>query len=338
MNQGWQTFLESRSLSCSADSPQSIEQTTDFVSPLHADGLLLGRGEEAGEFLQNQLGNDLRQVDGSHSQLSGYSSPKGRLLAVPRVLRRNNDYLLRLPAEILEATLQRLRMYVLRAKVELRDAGDELACFGAAGETAASLLEAQLGELPGAVDAATQCAAINALRVAAAGSAPRYELYGPAAALQPLWLALVEGGCAELGADAWRLGDIRAGLPNIYAATRESFVAQMANLHLVNGLSFKKGCYPGQEIIARMQYLGQLKRRCYLFDITAGECPRPGDELFDAADKSAGQILDAAPAGPGHYAALAVLRIAHAGQTLHCGAADGPPAEPRPLPYAFDGE
>ncbi len=334
MNQGWQRFLESRSLG----GAQSIEQASDFVSPLHADGLLLGSGEEASEFLQNQLGNDLRQVDSGHSQLSCYSNPKGRLLAAPRILQRNNDYLLRLPAEILEATLQRLRMFVLRARVELRDASDELACFGAAGKAAADLLAAQVGELPEAVDEVRSAADISVLRVAAGDDGPRYELYGPSEALQALWLALAEGGCAQLDADAWRLGDILAGLPNIYAATRESFVAQMTNLHLVNGLSFKKGCYPGQEIIARMQYLGQLKRRCYLFDIAGGERPQPGDELFNAAGKSAGQIIDAAPAGAGRFAALAVLRIEHAGQTLHCASADGPAAEPRPLPYAFDGE
>ena len=138
---------------------------------------------------------------------------------------------------------------------------------------------------------------------------------------------------------AWGLLEILTGLPSVYAANSEQFVPQMANLQLVDGVSFKKGCYPGQEIVARMQYLGTLKRRMYLGRIATDEPVLPGASLFSAGDgeQAAGRVVDAQPHPDGGQAALAVLQIsaAEAGD-LHLGASDGPAFSLESLPYAFE--
>ena len=141
-----------------------------------------------------------------------------------------------------------------------------------------------------------------------------------------------------MGEPVWRLLDIQAGIPNILAATAELFVPQMINLQLINGVSFKKGCYPGQEIVARMQYLGTLKRRMYLGHIERNELASPGDPLFAATDpgQAAGRVVDAQAHPDGGQLALMVLQISAAEASgLHLDSADGAPLELLSLPYPF---
>ena len=301
-------------------------------------GVIGVHGADAGSFLQTQLSNDVSQLDdGSRSQLDAYCTPKGRMLGLMRVFRQGDSYYLRLPLDTLEAVLERLRMYVLRAAVTLEDATDNFLRIGVSGAVAGKELQAVAGGLPDGVDQAVHRGELSILQVA--GMQPRYEVYASSlAAARSLWDALNVHG-APVGEPAWRLLEILAGLPAVFAPTAELFVPQMANLQLVNGVSFKKGCYPGQEIVARMQYLGTLKRRMYLGRIDTDALLAPGDALFPAADSEqpVGRIVDAQPHPDGGQAALAVLQIKSAAAAdVYLGAPDGPAFALQALPYAID--
>jgi len=299
-------------------------------------GIIAVHGKDAGSFLQSQFSNDIGALDAGHSQLDAYCTPKGRMLGLMRVFRLGDSYYLRLPADTLEAVIQRLRMYVMRAAVTLEDASENFLRIGVSGEDAVEQLQAVTGKVPQQDGEACQAGDLTVLRIP--GIQPRFEVYAASLkSAQSLWDALNVHG-APVGESAWRLLEILAGLPAVYAATVEMFVPQMANLQLVDGVSFKKGCYPGQEIVARMQYLGTLKRRMYLGRIASGETPRPGDPLFCAADSEqpVGRIVDAQPHPDGDIAALAVLQIASAeAGDVFLGASDGPAFRVQSLPYAF---
>jgi folate-binding protein YgfZ len=190
--------------------------------------------------------------------------------------------------------------------------------------------------VPGAIDEVTHTADYTLLRVP--GIQPRYEVYiSSRDAAQRVWDSLNVHG-APVGESVWRLLEIYAGIPTIFAATSELFVAQMANLQLLNGVSFKKGCYPGQEIVARMQYLGTLKRRMYLGVIDTDQPINPGDSLFGSEDsqQAIGRIVDAQPHPDDGQAALAILQIKSAESgDLHLGSTEGPVMVLEPLPYGF---
>jgi folate-binding protein YgfZ len=299
-------------------------------------GVISVHGKDAAEFLQGQFSNDVRAVDEGHSQLSAYCTPKGRVLGLFRLFRRGDTFYLRLPLDTLDAVLERLRRYVLRAEVTLADATDNFIRIGVTGKDAAEELAAVIGNLPEQEGAAVQTQALTVLRVP--GVHPRFEVYALSyEAARSLWDTLNVRG-APVGLDAWQLTEIQAGLPNVYASTAELFIPQMLNLQLIDGVNFRKGCYPGQEIVARTQYLGALKRRMYAGRIAADTPPSPGDALYTPQDstQTAGQLVDARPHPDSGYAALAVLQIsaAEAGD-LHLGTSDGPAFTLEALPYAF---
>jgi hypothetical protein len=270
--------------------------------------LIRARGTDAQAFLQSQLSNDIRLVDASHSQLSAYNTPKGRMLALFRVFRRGEDYLLQLPQVRVEETLKRLRMFVMRSKLTLDLADAELARIGLSGPEAAVRLRAVLGEVPSQPDACETRNDVTVLNLT--GSFPRYEVVAPSAVLATLWNRLTPP-CTVCGPVVWRWLDIMAGIPSVLPGAVEEFVPQMANLELINGVNFKKGCYPGQEIVARMQYLGQLKRRMYRLHSKDDVCPSPGDAVYapDLGEQAAGHVVDAVPAPAGGCDLLAVVTI-----------------------------
>ncbi len=314
---------------------RSIVMTGSMFCDLSHRGLIAVTGEEALEFLQNQLSSDVREVSGTRSQLSSYCSPRGRMLASPRVFRRNDTFYLNLPIEILAPTLQRLRMFVLRARVSLADHSLELVRCGYAGPDAEQELKEALGDCPAAVDDTLQAGELTVLRIP--GQHPRFEIHGPTGAVTKLWERLNVRG-APVGAASWALLDILSGIPNIYPATVDRFVPQMANLQLIGGLSFKKGCYPGQEVVARMHYLGNVKRRMYRISAVTDTIPKPGDSIVAAGkgtNEPSGTIVEAQlnPDSSG-VAALAVLRIADAEQQqLRLWDADGAKVTLETLPY-----
>ena len=284
--QAWKDFMATQTLS---NEPIGDCAITD-LSHL---GIIRISGEDKWDFLQGQLTNDINAVTPGASQLSSYCSPKGRMLGSFWLFQRGDDLLIQLPKERLAPTLQRLRMFVLRSKVTLSDASDELVRFGLSGDCAPALLDAA----PQEPWATTTTGEVTMIRLP--GDRPRFDLVGPLSAMTPLWSRVSEKAVVT-GPDFWALMDIRAGLPTVFEETAEAFVPQMANLQLLGGISFTKGCYTGQEVVARMQYLGKLKRRMYLAHVESDTRPRPGDELFAAGSTSgqgAGKVVDARPAG-----------------------------------------
>ena len=302
------------------------------VTDLSHFGLIRASGPDLRTFLQGQLTNDIKQVTPQVAQLSSYCSPKGRMLGSFRIFQRGEALYLQLPADRLEAILRRLRMFVLRSQVTLEDAGDELARLGLAGDCATDLLPFVPAEEKG-------CMTRDELTVIRLpGDRPRFEVLGPPAKLAGLWTNAA-GRAEPTGPDFWGLMDIRAGIPNVREDTVEAFVPQMANLQIIGGVSFTKGCYTGQEVVARMQYLGKLKRRMYRARSDGPELPMPGTEVYSASSESgqgAGRIVDAVPAPEGGFEALVVLQIsvADAGD-IRLHDSDGPVLELLDLPYAF---
>lgn len=298
----------------------------NLVCPLPGTGIIEATGAEAGTFLQGQLSNDILALDDGESQLAAYCNPKGRMLALFRVVRRQNGYLLLLPQALLPNVLKRLRMYVLRAKVTLTDVSDHWAVLGASGQQAAARLAEQGLELPEAPDTGRWQGDIGIWRLR--GEQPRALVLAPAEQMAQLWTALE--GLPRAGEPVWRLLDIRAGVPEILPGTQENIIPQMANLDLIGGISFTKGCYPGQEIVARMHYLGNLKRRTYRLLID-GDAPAPGAEVRDANGTLTGEVVMAAPGTGGQSEALAVLQINRAG--ANDLQVDGRPVQVQPVPY-----
>lgn len=318
------------------DAPLATAFPACAICDLSHFGLIKISGPDKRAFLQGQLTNDINAVSEELAQLSSYCSPKGRMLGSFWIFQRGDDLFLQLPQSRLPAILKRLQMFVLRSQVELEDVSNSLARFGLNGDCAEILLP----YVPENEKASHTGDSVTVIRIP--GETPRYELIGPPETMTALWKnASVRA--KRVNRDYWALMDIRAGIPNVYDETVEAFVPQMANLQLLDGVSFTKGCYTGQEVVARMQYLGKLKRRMYRAHIDTEERPAPGTELFSPSSESgqgAGRIVDAAPAPDGGFEVLAVLQIssAEAGD-LHLQSADGPTLTLMDLPYPFaDGE
>ncbi len=308
--------------------------TGAVIADLAHTGLIAVRGPDAATFLQNQFSNDVREVSQQHSQMSAYCNPKGRILACFRIFMHDETYYLRMPRELIDAILKRLRMFVLRAKVTLEDASDTLVHIGIASPHGATELKDILGSLPENIDDAVYSNRLTVIRLP--GAQPRFEIIGEFAAAKDVWNKL-GAHAIPVGAGVWDLLDIRAGIPTVYTATSEAFVPQMVNLHLINGVSFKKGCYPGQEIVARMHYLGTLKRRMYLAHILSDTAPQPGDALYGADTENTqgiGAIVTAQPAPEGGFDVLAVVEIKAAEHSsVHLQNVGGATLAFRELPY-----
>lgn len=340
MNQHWQTFLQQQGADFETDGgaqfPGAPLTSDCALCDLSSLGLIAVGGPEAIDFLQGQVSNDLRELSEQHTQLSSHCSPKGRMLANFRVLRIEESLFLVLPRSQVAALMKRLTMFRLRANVSLDDASDALVCSGFVGDCHEALLSEHFGTLPAQDNGMVRAGDASLVRIS--GPVPRWLLIAPASEASMLWQAAQEAGAAQAGEDLWALNDILAGLPTVYPETSDAFVPQMANMQLIDGVSFHKGCYTGQEVVARMQYLGKLKRRMYLGEVESKVAPRPGDELSAPESKSGqgpGRIVDARSIGPNRYKLLLVADIATAetGQLLL--GEQGPQISLTPPPYGF---
>lgn len=268
-------------------------------------GLIEVRGPESLKFLQNLLTSDVRQVHPAQGQFSSWCDAKGRVNASFWLMPHADAYYLVLPRTILATVVSRLRMFVLRTKVTVRDATDELGLIGLSvfeggsdNPTAASLPLAS-----GAVVELDGCS-VMALSGSVTG---RYLAIGNRDELNR-WVASSFPTLDTLNDLAWQMGDILAGIPIIEEATAGEFIPQMLNLEALGALSFTKGCYPGQEVVARLQYRGQLKRRMYRAWISTAELPVPGARLASTlSEESVGQVLTAAFTDAGTVGALVVV-------------------------------
>jgi folate-binding protein YgfZ len=249
-------------------------------------------------FLQGQVSNDTRRLTNGHPLLAAYSSAQGRVLAIMHLLPHSGGIAAILPRELIAPTVERLRKFVLRAKVQMEDAGDSLQVAGH--HAAEGLHRAQIA-VPQAEPGYVESAGIGVAAVRP--GAKRYWVIGAAGELERHGLAGDAHAAARIEHD-WRLADIRDGLPQIYSSTHEAFVAQMLNLDLLDGISFSKGCYTGQEIIARTQHLGRIKRRLYRLQLPDGEWSTGQSLHLD--DGRLGRLVEVARSDDG-FEALAVL-------------------------------
>jgi len=317
------------------DDPQSA-LADGYVAPLTDLGLIAASGGDAANFLHNQLTNDVERLPPSEARLAGYCSPKGRLLATFLMWRTADEILLQLPRQIQAPVQKRLQMFVLRAKAKLQDASDRQVMLGIGGRTAEAALAKHFPALPAAPYAAATGDNGTLIRMADAFGTPRYQWIVSCEQAADAWSELTTA-LTPVSTGVWRLADIDAGIPRIVQATQEQFVPQMVNFEVVGGVNFKKGCYPGQEIVARSQYLGKLKRRMYAATIDAGDA-RAGMDVFSGGDpgQPCGMIVNAERQPQGGIACLVELKSAavDAG-TVHLGSASGPLLQLRALPYAL---
>lgn len=286
--------------------------------------MLRARGPDAGTFLQSQLTQDVLGLSKDQVRLSGYCSAKGRLLASMWVWRMADDeFGLLCSADLAAPLLKRLSMFVLRAKCKLDDASGEWSVWGLAGAAATQWL----GDAAVAPGRTSLRNGAWVLGLPAAEGQGRSLLVQPAQAPAP--------PLPPLDHDQWQRLEVASGVPRIIAATVEKFVPQMINLERVGGVDFQKGCYPGQEVVARSQYRGTQKRRMHLF-ATAGAA-QAGQELFHSDDPSqpAGMVVNAATDATGTHL-LAEVKVAALGSgSLHLGSAQGPELQRLELPYSI---
>ncbi len=295
----------------------------DGAAPLTHCGVIHAHGADAASFLHSQLTTDFAQLGTQHAQLAGYCSAKGRLLATFIGWKSSaDDVLLICSADLLAPTLKRLSMFVLRAKCKLSDATAQWQMRGLAGPSAAAMLGT---EVQRPVWARWVHEGAEVVRLPDAEGTPRFLWLGAAGSTPPALPALSAG--------VWRRGEVASGVAMIEAATIDQFVPQMLNYELIGGVDFKKGCYPGQEIVARSQYRGTIKRRTMLFQVAAEACA--GQEVFHSADPAqpAGLVANAASAD-GTSLALVEVKLAALDQgSLHLGDVNGPVLAPRVMPY-----
>lgn len=284
-------------------------------------GVIRARGEDAVKFLQGQLTNDVASMNAGQARLAGFCSAKGRLQASFLMWKSeataDPDIFLACSASLLVPTLKRLSMFVLRARCKLSDASDECPVWGLVGDAVRPDLSPW--------QAAASGDGGRTIRLPDATGCRRAVCTGTSApaAVPPMPL------------DTWRWLEVCSAIPVVEAATVERFVPQMLNYELVGGVDFQKGCYPGQEIVARSQYRGTTKRRSFLFDSDA-PCS-PAQEVFHSGSpgQPAGMIVNAAPrpAGSGFCALVEVKLEALSFGSLHLGGVDGPVLRQRDMPY-----
>jgi folate-binding protein YgfZ len=302
-------------------------------------GLILAEGADAGTFLQGQLTNDVLLLPVGQSRFAGYCSAKGRLLASFVVLKLSNEkFLMVCHKDLLQATVKRLSMFVMRAKVKLSDATALYEMRGLLGDTADQAYSALTSAIAWQTAQQSESYFIKLHSAFQSGS--------PVSRI--LWVGLKEDAATHaffnqnlpsVTADDWQLAEILSGICMVQAATSEAFVPQMLNYESVEGVSFKKGCYPGQEVVARSQFRGTLKRRAYIVS-----CPSPiqaGQEVFTSedAEQACGTVASAAKleasvqqtAAP--WWGIVSMQISAATQALHLGDAKGPRLQVSALPY-----
>ncbi|CAN5356194.1 folate-binding protein YgfZ [soil metagenome] len=300
-------------------------------------GVIRAKGADAASFLHGQLTNDFEKLGIGHARLAGYCNVKGRLLASFIAWKEAPDeVLLVCSADLLAATLKRLSMFVMRAKCKLTDASAELNLFGLVG----SPEQLEIGDLaPAAAWGRSQHGGATLIRLPDAQGLQRYLWANPAVVDvdQPAGPPYSES--STLTIEDWRWLEVQSGVAMISQATAEKFVPQMINFEIVGGVNFQKGCYPGQEIVARAQYRGTVKRRAFIYD-TAGEVSA-GQEVFSESDLSqpSGTVALAAPSPDGGSSAIIEMKLSAIDDVaLHIGSADGPAIVRTALPYSLPGE
>ena len=303
----------------SPDTEYQSSLTQPICAPLTFYAPLKISGNDAQTFLQGQFTNDVKQVTTEQGQLNAWCSAKGRILSNFYLLQWQDAYYLILPRDSLATVQKRLQMFVLRADVQIEDCSDSLMIIGFTGHIDDALN--------------TDYSAISdEKQVTMRLSEKRYLTLQ---SVEDAVNVIQSTELIKVGYSAWQLLDVLDGFPQITPATSDEFIPQMVNLHLLNGVNFKKGCYAGQEIVARMQYLGNLKQRMYRLQIDSNDVPQTVDAI-EVNGAKVGTVLSAQTHPDGGCAALAILQISHA----ETGGLSwqGHAANVVELPYAFEQE
>lgn len=266
--------------------PNQQAHANSLFMTLDQLGILQVEGDDAQSLLQNLLTNDVAALAVNQSQLTGLCNPKGRLLAIFLLLRRNNGYQLILPRVMCAGLQQRLSMYILRSKVTITDVSDNMTCMGL---TLAANGIIQSRVLPEEIYQAAEHD--HSVLIKYPGSQPRFLYIGSPSQLTTFTAELLEQQWQLAAESDWELLDIEAGLPIILPETKEQFTTQQVNLDLMNGVSFKKGCYPGQEIVARLHYLGTPSRRMFQAEVDTANIVNVGDEVTSDTGDIAGHVV-----------------------------------------------
>lgn len=341
MNADWKRFLASKGAQFTEhntvadfgnahDALAAARQQT-VVADLSQFGLLQVCGDDAQTFLNNLLSSDVKNVQPGQCQYSTLSTPKGRMLASMLICRRDSDFLVQLPASQLEAIKRRLSMYILRSKVQISAVDADSVLLGVAGPGAEAALERCFARLPSQPLTAMSQDAAFIVRL----TDTMFQIHLTWQDACSLFEQLAKNQ-QPVGEPVWRWLALQNGFAWIYPATQEQFVPQMANMDALGAVSFSKGCYPGQEIVARTQYLGKLKRRMYLTHVDVEPTSAiAGTELYspELPGQAIGMIADSAPSPDGGIDALAVVQTSCWEHGITLGAADGPSLVEKPLPY-----
>jgi len=302
-----------------AEARACLDQST--ITPLTDLSVIEISGTEAGSFLDAQLTTDISQLQENNAQLSAWCNPKGRVISNFFVFLNKAKYYLFLPTELKDSFCKRLKMYVLRAAVTITDKDDALVCLGLRANTLEEFMSQQ---------------AINSFSFSVNDKdKQRAIIFGEAAAMQKLWVTNNTGRLAT-ATQYWQILNSLAGIPWIGAATSEAYLPQALNLDLIGGLNFNKGCYPGQEIVARVHYRGQIKWRTALALVTADSPPPAGNKLYvTEQERSIGTVLNASQYSTKQYLLLCVLDCTqYHSREIRLGTSDGPLLAPQPLPYS----
>ena len=301
------------------------------VSPLPHLGVIRVSGADAANFLHNQLTQDVLLLDAQHARLAAFCNAKGRMQASFVLYKRAADeVLLVCRRDLLAQTLKRLSMFVLRAKAKLSDATAEFTLLGLSGDVVQLLCGAATSTEPGlrhVVNEGPDCA--DVLTISPSQGVARALYLAPVDS--PGSQAVSE--FAALTPEQWAVAEVMSGVAWVELATFEAFVPQMLNYESVDGVNFKKGCYPGQEVVARSQFRGTLKRRAFI--ARAEVSMHAGQEVFSSADpvQPCGLVAQAASDGTCHVAIAELQLSATQGHSLHVGSAQGPVLNLLPLPY-----
>lgn len=355
MNPDWKEFLQQNGAEFATNSADISSDQSEIVSfdgpenetlissqdlllsnPLER-GLIKVSGVDAETFLQNQLTNDIRNVSESNHQLSAWCSPKGRIIATFKVFKREGDFYLTLSRDLIERVEKKLRLYVMMSKVIIEDVSNTMIHFSFSGKESDKQIENILGVKFSTNHETLHQKSISFLytHIDESTNVSRFDIFvDDIDEAKQLWNQLNEVS-SPVGDKGIHLMNILSGLPEITAKSSEDWIPQMVNYIQVEGVDFKKGCYPGQEVVARLNYLGKTKRRMYRIEINTDQLPAIGEEIKSDTDNNAGKILNSVINAKGKVDALAVLKIADAIKSLSLVINDAP-ISLLELPYSVE--
>lgn len=349
MNNDWKNYLLSKGAELTESAAFRFDDdaadnqkagNTDVICDLSQYSTLVVAGDDAIDFMQGQFTNDVKKVDEQNSQLNAFCNNKGRMTANFRLFNYQQNYFFSVRSDLVERSIEHLQNYVLRAQVVIQDVSEQLIHLGISGDNAEQLLAPFIEISNQNIDGVSFNEDYVAIRVAGESTdkKPRYEIFCSPEHAKTLWQAVSEKAEA-VNSSSWDYLNIQAGLPFIDSHSSEQFVPQMVNMDLINGVSFSKGCYTGQEIVARMHYLGKLKKRCFKVCIDSEDKPAAGDKLFAEnarAGQNTGMIIQAEKNPQSGYDALAVIQIADTESKLFLNDEDGPVVSVKELPYKLE--